>query len=576
MTALREDFDVVADGDESRNQSSTFIVNGRVTQQSSFSHVYHFRLTPKRTGRLTIASPEAMVDGKQLSATSLPLLVVAPEEQDLVVPEIMLDRSQVYPTQPFEVALRVLVRPLPDTSEIDPVTPLRRQPPQLSVNWVDPPPGLNAGEKTKWLEPLLSDNGGGFTLNDVTVRTGSIFDSRRLAVFNLYQGRETREGLDGEKIEYFAYELKRTFTSEKAGTYQFGPVLVKGTFVDGIESRSYSARRLVAVAPAVAIEVREVPTPRPDTYCGGIGRYEVDAVAQPTELRVGDPLTLTLEFRRGADSGSLELISPPRLDANQQLAADFDIIDKSPTGQTAGDVKRFTYAIRPKRAGAQLPPLAITVFDPESESFSELTTRPIALNVAEAGRLGSGDLVGTLPGTSGQEIKSRDQGIFQNITDSTQISDQRVDVAKSATWTAGIWCAVGCLVVGLTTYRRKSGEAGWRRRQQARRAAHRRLADARAAVTQARAQDAMLAVRAAVLGLIADMRNIVAEGLTASEADAVLAAGAVDAQQRAAVLKLLESIERAEYGSGQPMELTSTIETAEDLIARLARALDRG
>src|SRR5262249_4205202 len=46
LGALRQDFDVTPNGDESRNQSSTFIINGRVTQQSSFGHVFRFRLTP--------------------------------------------------------------------------------------------------------------------------------------------------------------------------------------------------------------------------------------------------------------------------------------------------------------------------------------------------------------------------------------------------------------------------------------------------------------------------------------------------------------------------------------------------
>ena len=62
-----QDFDVVANGDESRNQSSMFIINGRVSQQSSFSHVYRFRLTPKRTGKLVIPAPSATVDGKTIS-----------------------------------------------------------------------------------------------------------------------------------------------------------------------------------------------------------------------------------------------------------------------------------------------------------------------------------------------------------------------------------------------------------------------------------------------------------------------------------------------------------------------------
>ena len=137
LSAVRQDFDVVSNGDESHNQSSTFIINGRVTQQSSFGHAYRFRLTPKRTGKLMIPAPSATVDGKTVAGRALNLHVIAPEAQDLVLPELKSDRERVYPTQPFEVTLRVLVRPLPDDPDRDPLIPLRRRPPHLDVNWAE-------------------------------------------------------------------------------------------------------------------------------------------------------------------------------------------------------------------------------------------------------------------------------------------------------------------------------------------------------------------------------------------------------------------------------------------------------
>ncbi|MGC8641667.1 MAG: BatD family protein, partial [Isosphaeraceae bacterium] len=95
MSAVRKDFDVVAAGDESRNQSSTFIINGQVSQQNIFGHAYRYRLTPKRAGRLVIPAPTATVDGKTLKGQTLSLSVVAPEPQDLVIPEIKIDRAKV-------------------------------------------------------------------------------------------------------------------------------------------------------------------------------------------------------------------------------------------------------------------------------------------------------------------------------------------------------------------------------------------------------------------------------------------------------------------------------------------------
>jgi hypothetical protein len=196
--------------------------------------------------------------------------------------------------------------------------------------------------------------------------------------------------------------------------------------------------------------------------------------------------------------------------------------------------------------------------------------------VSEAGRLGAGDLVGSLGGSGTPEIKSREQGIFQNVTNPAELKDQNVNVLALAEITAGLWCAVGCFVAVVAAHRRKSGDVVWQRKQQARRTAHRKLGEARAALADGRSTDALRGIRAAVAGLIGDMRNIVAEGLTASEADAVLAQSSVPADQRTVVLSLLEAIESAEYGSGMASEVPAMLAAAESLIPNLARHLERG
>ena len=95
-------------------------------------------------------------------------------------------------------------------------------------------------------------------------------------------------------------------------------------------------------------------------------------------------------------------------------------------------MKRFEYALRPKRAGVGIPSLAVTVFNPDTEKFSEIATEPIALDVSAASRLGAGDLVGSLAGSGTPEIKSRAQGIFQNVTDPSELNDERVNVVALA------------------------------------------------------------------------------------------------------------------------------------------------
>ena len=576
LSAFKDQFDVVATGDESRDQTSISFINGRrVAKTNILSHIYQYRLTPKIAGNLTIPSAKVTVDGKTLSSEEVPLRVITSEETDVVIAEMKTSDARVYPTQPFTVTLKLLVAPLPEDSTLDPLTPLQKQPPHLQVSWVDPPAGLSSDDKSKWLQPLLADDSVGFTLNDINTRQGSFFDGPRAAVFNLYKGRESRPGLDGKEINYFVYELSRTFTAEKTGLYSLGPARVKGAFVVGIERREYRGKRLIVSAPAASIEVREVPSPRPASFVGGIGDYKIAASANPTRLRVGDPLTLTLELERGNHSGSLELVSAPNLAANEALAADFDLIDKNPTGRIDGSIKRFAYALRPKRAGVGIPPLEVVTFNPQTEEFQTSTIPAIPLEVAEADRLTSGELVGTRSMSGSATIKSRAEGIFQNVIDPSELRDQRTSLIEWVKAVVGVWCAAGTLIGIGVLRRRMTSDSTRSRRLQARSIAQKRLIEAKSLATNGDKKESLRRVRAALVGLIADLQNRVAEGLTTADVIESLKSAPITGEDRDSIVQLLESIESADYGAGESTDPIAAVDDASKWIARVAPRLER-
>jgi hypothetical protein len=190
--------------------------------------------------------------------------------------------------------------------------------------------------------------------------------------------------------------------------------------------------------------------------------------------------------------------------------------------------------------------------------------------------LGAGDLVGSVTGSGTPEIKSQAQGIYQNVIDPAELVDQHVNIFALAEVSAGLWVLVGCLMAAVSVHRRKSGDAAWQRKRQARRSALRKLGEARTALGEGRSLDAARATRSALLGLVADMRNMVAEGLTAAEADATLAETSFPADERAELRRLLDAIESAEYGAGIAVEAPAMIETARRLVPSLARHLERG
>ena len=575
LSALNEQFEVEFIGEQSRNQTTAMFNGGRISQSNILSHVFQYRLTPKLTGDIEIPAVTATIDGKNRLSNKVTVRIMEIPKQDTVVADIILSQTKVYPTQSFSIRLRVLVKPIADTIP-DPLQPLRRSPPQLQINWLKAAKGLKSNESNEWLQPLLSKNNVGFTINEVNLQSGSLFDRERLAVFGLLNGRETLNGLDGEPIEYFTYELNRTFVAEKVGTYTFGPAMVKGTFVTSLTGRQYDTERIVAIATPVSIEVFEVPSPRPMNFTGGIGSYSVSATATPNKLRVGDPLTLILQFARGKNSGSLELISAPDLNAVPEIADQFEIVDKSPVGRLENDQKKFAYGLRAKRAGVSIPALSLSTFDPTSEKFTVVTTDPIVIDVSAASTLAGGDLVGSI-GTSKPvtDIKTRAEGIYHNITDVTQVRNERSDLVKGLKWVAGLWLCSGIAIMSLIAFRRQSSDVERQRRVSARRIAQSRLTAANALATQGKHSESLREVRAAILGLVADTCNLIAEGLTTADVNAAMSAARVPIEDQTRLQKLLERIELAEYGAGLTSDTTLIFNDSLKLVNRVSPFLER-
>ena len=572
LSSVRLEFDIEPTGDESRNQSSTTILNGRMSQRNIYNHIYTYRLKPKLSGKLTIPASTATLDGKSLATNPIEITVQEAEEQDLVIVRMIASQAEIFPTQSFSVSLRVLVKPIPNSS-FDPVQVLRRRPPHLQTDLVNIPEGLKADDKSEWLRSMLSKSGAGFTINDFSTQSGSLFDSPKAAVFDLRSGRETRKDLEGNEVEYFVYEMTRNFTAERTGTYTFGPAVVKGTFVTGSDGTDFNGKKLVAIAPAIQVLVKEVPSPRPATFTGGIGSYSVKAIASRTKLRVGDPLTLNLDFERGANSGSLELLSAPDLGSIEPIVSDFDIIDSNPTGRVDGDTKKFGYAIRPKRQGVSVPPITLSTFDPISQKFVEITTQPIALDVAEASQVSSAELVGAMAKGSSNDIKMSSKGIFQNITNPQQLRDDRVSLVRTMLAVAGVWCAMGMGMLSVLALRRTSSDTIRQRRQRATRAAHAKLNEAKQ--MGEKPKEMLRTVRSAIVGLVADTQNRIVDGMTVADVRDALVTANVPTDDKASVEKLLSTIESSEYGAGDEMDSSALIREAAQLIDRIAPYLQR-
>jgi hypothetical protein len=577
LSDFEKDFTVKPAGDRSQNQTSINWVNGNLSQRTVYAHLYQYQLTPKRAGLLTVPAPTVLMEGRKISGVPAQLRVRAQEKQDMVLCEIIPSKTRVYPTQPFDITLKVLIKPVPGAENRDPLSLIN--PVDLSIDWLKAPDALTTSDPSAWLNTFLTKTGHGFTLNNLNVNADpmddpfAMFEGRHNAVFSLYTGREERKGLDGKPIAYFVYELKRTFTPQKTGSFTFGPATLKGSFAETVNGRTYTPRRMVLNSAPATVEVREVPGPLPATFCGGIGNYKVAASATPMALRVGDPLTLKVEFEREKNSGGLELISAPDVSANPQIASDFEVIDKNPTGEVNGDKKTFTYGLRPKKPGATIPALTVSLFNVDTEKFNDVSTGPIDLKVTQSAQLGAGDLVSNAQTQKALEIRNRQGGVFQNFQDITALQDQRSDPLFYTLAAILVWVFCGAASLLITRQRRLSNDAAWQRRQRARPEADASLRQAREALTKADAHAAGKFTRAAITGLIGNLCDLPAAGMTAQEAKGALTAANVGEALRTRTVELLEKIEALEYAPSAGENVTGMIDAAEKILPELQREL---
>lgn len=571
-------FDVAALGDKSLNSRSIRVINGRATEAVTFGHAWIYRLTPRSAGTLVVPPPSAVVDGKVLTGPALKLRVVAPEEQDVVLLELSTDREHAYPLVPFTISLRVLVRALPAPLESRNPFSVQEDPPALTLPWVEAPAGLQATlSAEEWLTPLTGSEGSGFTINDLRVGTSFSFFDRGATVFQPKLKKVTRVGKDGGEIPYFEATLVRTFVGLKPGHYGFGPVALKGTFATGYDTKRKRAtgQSIFALGKAIAVEVQPPPEAgRPECWTGAVGQFEWHGELTPTRARVGDPMTLTLTLR---GQGTLDQTTAPDLARIPEIDAAFRIYEA--TAETRERARIFTWSLRPRQAGVTaFPAVPIAVFDVEKARYVTLLTKPIALEIAEADRMTAADVVsgGDPSGRSARDVSARQEGIFGDIADLSAVRNDVVHPHRTLAWLlflAALWGAAG---VAIRRYRRRTGDPARVRRASAAAAARARV---RVALDRLQVGDVRAgaeSARAAITGLVADVLNIDAAGLTPRETAQQLTVLVADAELAGRCRALLEAGDAIRYGAGAAPAATLVAELPSLIDAVIQSLSQRG
>ena len=568
-----DDFQVESLGDQSLNSTSITIINGRRTEVVRRGQQYNYRLRPLKTGTLTIPAPTARIGNDVLRGRTVTLRVMRPQDQDTVIAEVSLDRKDVYPMQPFRVTLNLAVKDLPGRFAKRNPLGVQQSPPALQVPWLDDdqlPKGLTPEKDWRSiLEPALDARGEGFQINNIGQSSAFSLFGNRATAFQPNPIRTRRKDKNGQTTGYWEYRFTRTIIPRKVGTYQFGPATVKGMFATRAENDRLIGEKVYAVARPVALTVKSVPAAgRPDSFIGAVGQFEFQSELIPMQANVGDPMTLTLTL---TGQGTLDDAAPPDLSGIPEIAAGFKTYEA--TTETDGNSRRFTYSLRPLRAGQiQFPEVPVSYFDVEREQYVTLRSTAIPIEIGESERLSNDQIVANprTTATSNADLQASESGLFANDTDWRSLRNETVHPMQ---WTLAWSGMIGCYLLATLAIghvrRRQSDPAMVRRRKAA--------AVARHAIETARKQQATMdekaicqQLRSALANLVADVTDTGADGITPRDVESRLVEVGVGDELADKAKQFFEMCDAHRYGDGsgfgsQLMEQASAL--LEELLA---------
>ena len=312
------DFQVREMGGQQNSSQSMTIVNGQVNKVVRRGYVFSYRLTPKRSGTLRIPAIAVSAEGKTARTAPIAIRVVPPVETDDFKLRMSLSERTAYVGQP--VALTVTWYVGKDVREFSFDVPVLKDP---RFRVVGSDPKVTQAQADKYVRVPLAD--------------GEVIGER---------GRGTLDGRD-----YLTVRFRRVLIPSEAGKLRLPQAVAtcqaqsgrrqrRRGILDDFFSEDFFRLRSRAVyetagAPSnrPVLEVLDLPARgRPPGFSGLVGKYSIAAEAAPTEVNVGDPITVTLKISGPRYLGNVDL---PALGSQPALARHFKI----PSERSPGTVK---------------------------------------------------------------------------------------------------------------------------------------------------------------------------------------------------------------------------------------------
>jgi hypothetical protein len=426
----------------SRKQSSINIINGKTTQ--SVTTIMTYSLTASQAGRIRIPSLTVEVDGKTYQTNPVAVNIIKPGTTDQLDLEVKFSQRQCYLGQPVIMTVNFYIST--DIGEF-----------QFNI------PVFN-GDDFYIEEPDVSDP------------QAKLYQLNTGTTIMVSQNRVVHK--DKESI---LLSFSKVLIPKRSGRIAIEPSSVSADVAvgrarsqdlfDSFFSPQVRYRRFMVTSEPYELEVLPLPEEgKPEQFYGLVGQYTISASATPTEVSVGDPITLTVRI---GGSKYLKPVRWPELENVPALASNFKVPYQKASPTVDGGFKVFTQTIRANNDQVtEIPPIPLAYFDAEQGRYVTAQTEPIKLEVSPTKILTSADLEGSDFTPINREIEAIKKGLSANYESPEALEDMSfsplaalANPGYAVIWAVPLLGFVSSLFIKLVSHTSPEKAAARRHRQ---------------------------------------------------------------------------------------------------------------
>ncbi len=139
------------------------------------------------------------------------------------------------------------------------------------------------------------------------------------------------------------------------------------------------AQKLDFKSEPVQLQVRALPPNPPPSFSGAIGQFTMSVATNPANVKLGDPLTLTIKID---GRGNFDRVNAPKL-ADEAGWRSYPASGAFKAGDNVGisGTKTFEMAVIPEEKKSKSPAVEFTYFDPLTEKYVTLDGQQIPIVV---------------------------------------------------------------------------------------------------------------------------------------------------------------------------------------------------